>query len=213
MKSPYIAGICPPLSGGTIFVVVPAPSPNVSSQFVLDMERYEGISRSPDLERFAKIGPSPAVQYSLRISACRQRLPEYTLRNLFLTVAATAPCSPVQCLVPILPLEMLSAVTPISPVRTPPLRKNVQTTCSLASRSSRAVAPSIFLYEVQTFSERASSLAVIQVHAGGIPDGLPGSLPPLPLTLGLQSQKSNGLHVDLNSPAHTVRLLRLPPCL
>jgi hypothetical protein len=50
---------------------VPAPSANISSQFILDMERYEVISRSPDLKWFATIGPSPAVQYSLRVSVCR----------------------------------------------------------------------------------------------------------------------------------------------
>ena len=122
-----------PSSLGTIFVVVLAPSANVGSQFVLDTERYEGISRSPDLKRFATIGPSPAVRYSLRVSASRQRLHKYTLGNLFLAVAAAAPCSPVQCLVPISPLEMLSTVTPSSPIRTPNLRKIVQTTSSLAS--------------------------------------------------------------------------------
>jgi hypothetical protein len=163
--------------------------------------------------------PSPAVQYSLHVSACRQRLHEYTLGNLFLAIAAAARCSPVQGLVPISPLEMLSTVTPSSPVRTPTLRKNVQTTCSLASRSSIAVAPSICIYEVQPPSERASSLAVIQVHSRGIPDGLPGPLPPLPLTLGLQSQKSNALQVDARNPGLVPRLSlhltvyppRLPP--
>jgi len=166
--------------------------------------------------------PSPAVQYSLRVSACRQRLHEYTLGNLFLAVAAAAPCSPVQFLVPISPVEMLSTVTPSSPIRTPTLRKNVQTTCLLASRSSIAVAPSICIYQVQPPSERASSLAVIQVHSRGIPDGLPGPLPPLPPTLGLQSQKSNALQVDAMIPGLvprqflplqlTVYSPRLPPC-
>jgi hypothetical protein len=144
--------------------------------------------------------PSPGIQYSLRVSACRQLLHEYTLGNLFLAIAAAAPCSPVQGLVPISPLEILSTVTPISPIRTPTLRKNVQTTCSLASRSSMAVASSICTYEVQPPSECDSSLAVIQVHSRGIPDGLPGPLPPLPLTLGLQSQKSNALQVDARIP-------------
>jgi len=175
------------------------------------MERYEGISRSPDSKRLATIGPSPAVQYSLRVSACRQRVHKYTPGNLFLAVAAAAPCSPVQCLVPISPLEMLSTVTPSSSIRTPTLRKNVQMICSQASRSSIAVAPSICIYEVQPPLECASSLAVIQVHSRGIPDGLPGPLPPLPLTLGLQSQKLNAFQVDTNSPAHTVRPPRLPP--
>jgi len=141
--------------------------------------------------------PRTAVQYSLRVSACRQRLHEYTLGNVFLTVAAAAPCSPVQCLVPISPLEMLSTVTPCSPIRTPTLRKKVQTTSSLASSSSKVVAPSIRISGTPPPpSEHASSLAVIQIHSRGIPDGLPGPLPPLSLTLGLQSQQSNALHVD-----------------
>jgi len=91
-----IAGIWifPPSSVGTIFVIVPAPSPNVSSQFVLDMEGYEGIPRSPDVKQFASIGPSPAIQYSFRVLGSRQRSQEYTLRNIFLAVAAAAPCSP-----------------------------------------------------------------------------------------------------------------------
>jgi hypothetical protein len=63
---------------------------------------------------------------------------------------------------------------------------------------------------------------VIQVHSRGIPDGLPGPLPPLPLTLGLQSQKSNALQVDARIPGLVPRQLlslsssvyppRLPPC-
>ena len=65
------ARICPPSSVGTKVVVVPAPSANNSSQFGLDMEQYEGISRSPDLKRVATIVPNPAVQYSLRVSAWR----------------------------------------------------------------------------------------------------------------------------------------------
>jgi hypothetical protein len=144
--------------------------------------------------------PSPAVQYSLHVLVCRQCLHEYTLGNLVLAVAAAAPCSLVQYLVPISPLEMLSTVTPGSPTRTSTHKKNVQTTCSLASRSSIAVAPSSCIYEVQPPWEHASSLAVIQVHSRGIPDSMPGPLPPLPPTLGLQSQKSNALQVDARIP-------------
>jgi len=156
--------------------------------------------------------PSSAFQYSLRVSECRQRLHEYTIGNLFLAVAAAASCSPVQCLVPISPLEKLSTVTPSSPIWTPTLRKNVQTTSSLASWLSKALAPSIWISGTPPPpSEHASSLAVIQVHSRGIPDGLPGALPPLPLTLGLQSQMSNALQVEVHSPAHSVRPPRLPP--
>ena len=131
--SPCIAGICPPSSVGTIFVVVPAPSANVSSQFVLDMERYEGISRSPDLKRFATIGPSPAVQtpfVSRRAGSSHSRFPP---GHSSAATPTAAPCLPIQCLVPISPLEMLSTVTHCSPLLTPTLRKNVQTTSSLAS--------------------------------------------------------------------------------
>jgi len=119
---------------------------------------------------------------------------------------AAAPCSPVQCLVPISrsPLEMLSTVTQSSPIQTRTLRKHVQTTSSLASRSSKAWVPSIEISgSLPPPSEHASSLAVIQVHSRRIPDGLPRPLPPLPLILGLQSQKSNALQVDANSPAHS----------
>jgi len=87
-----------------------APSANISSQFVLDMERYAGMTRSPDLQRFASIGPSHTVLYSLRVLASRQHLHDYTLGGLCLAAAAAAHCSPIQCLVHISPLEMLSTV-------------------------------------------------------------------------------------------------------
>ena len=128
---------------------------------------------------------------------------------------AAAPCSPVQCLVPISgsPLDMLSTVTYSSPIVTPTLRKRVQTTSSLASRSSKALVPSIEISgSPPPASEHASSLAVIQVHSRGIPDGLPGPLPPLVLTLGLQSQKSNALLVDANSPAHSASTAAATMC-
>jgi hypothetical protein len=54
-------------------------------------------------------------------------------------------------------------------------------------------------------SEHASCLAVIQVHSRGIADRLPGPLQPLPLTLRLQSQKSNALHVDARIPGLVAR--------
>jgi hypothetical protein len=106
------------------------------------------------------------------------------------------------------PSVMPSTVAPSSPIRTPTHRKNVQTTCSVASRSSIAVAPSIGIYEVQPPSEHTSSLAVIQVHSQGIPDDLPGSLPPVSLTLGLQSQKTNALQVDTRIPGLVPRQLQ-----
>jgi hypothetical protein len=171
------------------------------------MERYEGLSRSPDSKWFATTGPSPFVPYFLRVLASRQSVHQFTLGNLFLTVAPAALCSTIQCQVPISPLEMLSTVTPSSPVRTPTLRKNVQMTCSLDSGSSIVVAPSICIDEVQPPLERVSCLVVIQVHSRGIPDGLPCPLPPLPLTLGLQSQKSIALQVDARIPGLVPRQL------
>jgi len=132
MNASYIAGICPPSSARTIIVVVPAQSPNNSSQFVLEMKRYEGIPKSPDSKPLSIIGSSPGIQYSFHVSACRQHLHAYTLGNLLLAVAAAAPCLPVQCLVSFSPLQMLSTVTPSSPIRTTTSRTNVQTTSSLA---------------------------------------------------------------------------------
>jgi len=85
-------------------------------------------------------------------------------------------------------------------------------TSSLASWSSKALVPSIKISGIPLPpSEHASSLAVIQVHSRGIPDGLPGPLPPLPLTLGLQSQSRMLCKSTLILPL-TVRPPRLPPC-
>jgi len=141
--------------------------------------------------------PGPTVQYSLRVSVCRQRLHKCTLGYLLLAIAVAAPCSPVHCLVPISPLEMLSTVTPSSPIEPPTVRKNIQTTSSLASWSSKVLAPSIWISGTPPSpSVHPSSLAVMQVHSTGIPDGLPSSVRPLLLTVGLQCQKSNALQVD-----------------
>jgi len=144
--------------------------------------------------------PSLGIQYSLRISAYWQLLHKYTLRNLVLAVATAAPCTPIQCLVPVSPLEMLATFTPSSPVWTLTLRKNVQTTCLLAGRSSQSLAASYCMYVLQRPSERASCPPVIEEHSQGIPDCLTGPLPPLPLTLQLHSQKSNALQVDPRIP-------------
>jgi len=108
---------------------------------------------------------------------------------------------------------MLCTVTPSSPIQTPPLKKKVQTTSSLASWSSNALVPSIDSSKTTPPpSEYISSQAMINVHSRGIPDGLPGPLPPRPLTLGSQSQKSSSLQGNTNSPAHTVRPPWLPSC-
>lgn len=112
------------------------------------------------------------------------------------TYAATAPCSPVKSLVRISPLEMLSTVTPSSLVQSPIVRENVQMTSSLASRSWIAVPQSIWICKVQPHLLYGSTLARIPVHFRGIPRGLPGPLPALVLTLGLQSQQSNAMQVN-----------------
>ena len=142
-KSPSNAGKCPPSSVGFICIAVPAPSTNVGSQFILDIERYEGISSTPDLKLFASIMPSPTVPYSIHVSMRRQCLHQYTLGCLFQAAATATPILPVHCVLPISPLEMLSMVTPSSPVQSPTLRKNVQMTSSLASISSKALVPTI----------------------------------------------------------------------
>jgi len=169
---------------------------SICKRWFWNWSRYGAVWRNiqqPGLKTVRHNWPRPAVRQSLRLSPSRQRLHDYTHRNLFLVVSAAAPCSPVQCLEPISPIEVLSTVTPSRPVWSPTLRKNVQTTCSLASRLSIAVAPSICIHEVQPLSERASSLAVIQVHSRGIPDGLPGQLQHHPHTLGFQRQNSIAL--------------------
>jgi len=59
------------------------------------------------------------------------------------------------------PSVVPSTVAPRSPVQSPTLGKNVLTTCSLASGSSKAVAPSIWISGIPlSRSEYASSLAV-----------------------------------------------------
>jgi hypothetical protein len=65
MKSPYMAGISPPSSVDTIFVVMPAPSANMSSQFVQALEWFKESSRNPDLQLFASIETGPTIQYTL----------------------------------------------------------------------------------------------------------------------------------------------------
>jgi len=100
-NSPYVASLRSPSSVGTIIIIVLAPSAHVTDQFIIDMERYGGISSSPDSKWFATIAPSPAVQFIVHVSASRHHLHEHTLGNHFLTVASAAPFSPFQCLAPI----------------------------------------------------------------------------------------------------------------
>jgi len=146
------------------------------------------------------IGPSPALQSIL------SRLGDWTkVYQVYswVTLIATGPAAlwlPVQFLVPISQSKVLSTVTPISPVQTSTVQKNIQMTSSLASRLSIAVAPSIGLCEVQPHSERTACLPVIQVHSGGIRKGLPRPLPPPLLTPGLQSQMTNAFYVDTINP-------------
>lgn len=61
-------------------------------------------------------------------------------------------------------------------------------TSSPASSSSIPVAQSIWIYRIQPPSEHAFTLAWIQVHFWGIPEGLPHPLPANPLALGLLHQ-------------------------
>jgi len=124
------------------------------------------------------------------------------LDSLLPATPAAAPCSPVQCLVPISPLEMLCTVTPSSPIQTLTVWKKVQTTSSLASWSSKALALSIEISRtLSPPSEQITSLAMIQVHSWGIPRGMPGPLPHHPLIRALHSQKFNALQVYTNCQA------------
>jgi len=93
------------------------------------------------------------------------------------------------------------------PVQSPRLRKNVQTTCSLASRLSIAVAPWIWMYEVWPPLECTLSLTVMQVYYQGIPDSQPSQLPPFPLSVGLHRHKSNALQVNAKIPGLAPRQL------
>ena len=86
-------------------------------------------------------------------------------------------------------------------------------TSPITNRLSIAVAPSIWIYEVQPPWECAASLAVVQVHHRGTPGGPPSPLPPHRLTMGLQSHKSNALQVDANSPAHSVSTVAATMCM
>jgi len=57
-----------------------------------------------------------------------------------------------------------------------------------------------YIYVIQPPSEHASFLAMKQVHSRCLADDLPGPLLPLPLTLGLESQKLIALQVDAMRP-------------
>jgi hypothetical protein len=133
--------ISPLSSVGTIFVVVPTLSAKVSPQFYLDMERYEGISSSPDVKWFTNAtAKSCWLVLPLCVSEPTTLTRVYILRCLVLAIAAAALCSTVQCLVPISLLEIHSMVTANSLGRIPPLGTMVQTTCSLPHRWSIVVA-------------------------------------------------------------------------
>jgi len=92
---------------------------------------------------------------------------------------------------------MLSIVTTSSTVQSPTIKKNVQTTSSLASWSSKPLAPSNGIScLLPPPPEHTSTLSEIKVQWCGITDGLRGSQWPLALNLRLLSQQSNALHVD-----------------
>jgi len=146
MKSLYMARICPPSSVGTIFVVVPAPSAKVSSQFVIYI--YGAVRRNMQ-EPGVKTGhpwksqapPSSTLFVSRRAG------------NVYICVPLGTFVWPLPPLLPARqssawglshsPSVMPSTVALSNRVQSPTLRKNVQTTCSVAIGSSKAVAPSI----------------------------------------------------------------------
>jgi hypothetical protein len=121
------------------------------------------------------------------------------------TTTTAAPCSPIQCLVCISPLLILSIVTPCSLTETQILQKKVHVTISQQRWSSKAWVPSDGISAtLPPPSDNSFCLVLLLVHFRSIPDGFPGPLPPFQLTWVLQSQKLNVLHVQANSPAHSI---------
>jgi len=89
------------------------------------------------------------------------------------------------------PFVMPLTVTPSSPGQAPTLRKNDQMTCSLASSSSIAGAPSIWIFKGQRPLNHVSSLAVMLVQYWGVPAGPSGPLRSLRLSLGMQHHQGD----------------------
>jgi len=126
--------ICPLSSVGTIFVVVPPPSANVSSQFIIDMEQSRNI-QEPGFKtvRHNRAKPRRPVLPSclgVPVAVIQGSLLEPLLPQL----PPLLPARPSSAWgLSHSPSVMPSTVAPSSPIRTPTLRKNVQTTSSLAS--------------------------------------------------------------------------------
>jgi len=177
--------------------------------------RYGAVRRNIQESGFKTVHPwksqaPPSSTPIMSWCAINSHLRSSLLVHSSATTTTAALYLPTQYLVPIVLQEMLSMVTPSSPVQTPTIRKNVQTTFSLASRSSNALPLSILVFRtLLAYSDHTTSLDGFQVHSRGLPDGLPGPLPPLALTLGLQSLLSHVLQVDARIPGLVPRRLLL----
>lgn len=198
MKSPYMAAMSPLLSIDTIFVVIPAPSANISFQFVQAMEWFKELYWTPDLQLFASMGTGPTVQYTLSALASWQQ--SFKVLIVVLLVCCNDCCrSLLTHRVRGVHLTTRDAFHGYfwQPFTISHFSINIKITRPLASRLLKELAVSIGISGTSPpLSEHATSLAVIQVPCRGIPDGLPGLLPASVLTLGLQSQQSIALQVD-----------------
>jgi len=119
----------PPSSVGTIFVVVPIPSAHVSSLFNLDIEQLRSIKESGLItvrQSKSQVMPPSCPFMSLCAGSSHSRFA--LLVHYCTTTTTAAPGSPIQCLVPIQLLVMVSMVTPSSPMQSPTVGYNVQTT-------------------------------------------------------------------------------------
>jgi len=121
-----IARICSLSSVCTMFVIVLAPSGNISSQFVIDMEHQELIFSSPEKNSLLQSGQAPLSSVSFHLSGSRQWFIKYTLWNLFLKMQLLLPAHPLCAwdqshTLPVRP----STIASRCPVHTPTLRMNV----------------------------------------------------------------------------------------
>lgn len=90
--------MCFPSSISTIIVIVPAPSANISCQFIPDMEQQGGLSRNPDSKGFPQSSYAPASGspfVSWCASGCYVR---FTSGCSLAATSTTAPSLPVRCL-------------------------------------------------------------------------------------------------------------------
>jgi len=104
---------------------------------------------------------------------------------------AAAVSSPIQCMVPVTPLAMLYMVTPCSTVWTPTFRNNVQQTFSKESSLERHCSRYLNIHYTASCYRTCRLTDSKMGTFLGLPDGLPGQLPPLLLSQRLKLPFSN----------------------